>query len=73
MAYSFRAGAIVTFMRDDGQPGAGQTIKYPASEGWKVEIQDEGCVEISGYSTNPPPPSLVIGWHRIYQIESMSR
>jgi hypothetical protein len=72
MAYSFRAGARVTFTHEDGQPGPGKAIEYPASQGWKVEIQDEGCVEISGYGMEPTPPSLVVGWHRIWQIESMS-
>lgn len=72
MTYSYRAGAIVTFTRDDGYPGPGAVVKYPAAEGWKVEVQDEGCVEISGYGQNPAPPTLVLGWHRIWQIESMS-
>jgi hypothetical protein len=73
VAYSFRAGARVTFTRDDGQPGPGQTFEYPAGEGWKVQIQDEGCVEISGYGKKPsPPPTIVVGWHRIWQIEAMS-
>jgi hypothetical protein len=72
MAYNFRAGAKVTFTRDDGQPGPGQTVEYPAVEGWKVQIQDEGCIEISGYGRDPVPPSIVVGWHRIWQIESMS-
>jgi hypothetical protein len=72
VAYSYRAGAIITFAREDGQPGPGNSVKYSAAEGWKVEIQDEGCIEISGYGQNPSPPTVVIGWHRVWQIESMS-
>jgi hypothetical protein len=72
MAYSFRQGAIVTFTREDGLPGPGETYKFPATEGWKVDIQDEGVVEISGYGRKPMPPSRVIPWHRIWEITSMS-
>ena len=57
MAYSFRRGALVTFVREDGKDGPGESYKFPASEGWKVDIQDEGCVEISGYGMKPVPPS----------------
>ena len=72
MTYNFRAGAKVTFTRDDGHPGPGQTIEYPARDGWKVSIQDEGCIEISAYGKQPSPPAIVIGWNRVWQIESMS-
>jgi hypothetical protein len=72
VTYNFRAGAVVTFMREDGYPGPGEMVKYPANDGWKVEIQNEGCVEISGYGKEPSPATVVIGWNRIYQIESMS-
>ncbi len=71
MGYSFRRGAIVTFVREDGQRGPGESYRYPASEGWKVEIQDEGCVEITGYLRKPVPPSLVVPWHRIWEISTI--
>ena len=68
MSYSYRQGAVVTFARDDGSPGAGQVVKYKASEGWKVEIQDEGCVEISQYGIRNGADPIVFPWHRIWQI-----
>ena len=71
MAYSFRRGALVTFVREDGKDGPGESYKFPASEGWKVDIQDEGCVEISGYGMKPVPPSRVIPWHRIWEITAI--
>jgi hypothetical protein len=71
MGYSFRQGAIVTFVREDGHPGPGESRHYPAADGWKVEIQDEGCVEINGYLRKPKPPSLVVPWHRIWEISTI--
>lgn len=71
MGYSFRQGAIVTFVRDDDKGGPGESYRLPASEGWKVEIQDEGCVEITGYLRKPVPPSRVIPWHRIWEITTI--
>lgn len=71
MGYSYRQGAIVTYTRDDGQPGPGASEKFSAAEGWKVEIQDEGCVEITGYLKKPVPPSRAIPWHRIWEITSL--
>jgi hypothetical protein len=32
MTYSFRRGAIVTFVRDDGQSGPGESYSYKASD-----------------------------------------
>ena len=71
MAYSYRKGAAITYMREDGGPGPGETVTYSASDGWQVEIQDQGCVEVTGYLKNPVPPSLIIPWHRIWQISSI--
>ena len=68
MTYSYRKGAIVTFTRDDGQPGPGVSVGYKAAEGWKVEIQNEGCVEITNHLATNPTPSRVYPWHRIWEI-----
>jgi hypothetical protein len=71
MAYSYRQGAKVVFTKDDGQPGAGELRVYKASEGWKVDIQDEGCVEISNYLAKPSVPSVIVPWHRIWEISTI--
>ncbi len=71
MAYSYRQGAIVTFVRDDGLPGPGESQTYNARDGWKVDIQDEGLVEITNYLAKPPVPSRIIPWHRIWEIGSL--
>jgi hypothetical protein len=70
LTYNYRRGAIVTFTRDDGEPGAGQSIEYDHLEGWKVEVQDEGCVEITQYGAASPAPATVLPWHRIWAITS---
>lgn len=70
MAYSYRRGAFVTFVREDGQPGPGVSREYKSSNGWKVDIQDEGCVEITQYATPSPAPSVILPWHRIWEIRS---
>ena len=71
MAYSYRAGAIVTFCREDGQHGPGSSETYKAVDGWKVDIQDEGCVEITNYGAETPVPSRIVPWHRIYEIRTI--
>ena len=71
MAYSYRSGAIVTFIRHDGQPGPGESTTFKATDGWKVEIQDEGCVEITNYGAPNPGPSTVVPWHRIWEIRTI--
>jgi hypothetical protein len=71
MTYNFRQGAIVTFTRDDGQPGPGESQTFAAANGWKVEIQNEGCIEITGYGQTPVPPSRAIPWHRIWEITTI--
>jgi hypothetical protein len=71
VGYSYRRGAKVIFTRDDGHPGPGESRTYGANEGWKVEIQDEGCVEISNYGAKNPEPSRVVPWHRIWEISSI--
>lgn len=71
MTYNYRQGAIVTFTRDDGLPGPGQRQTFSAADGWKVEIQDEGCVEISGYGRQPTPPTRAVPWHRIWEITTI--
>jgi hypothetical protein len=70
MAYSYRRGAVVTFVREDGQPGPGDTHEYSANDDWKVEIQDEGCVEISQYGAKNPALPKIVPWHRIWEIKS---
>jgi hypothetical protein len=70
MTWSFRQGAVVTFSREDGQPGPGQSITYRMAEGWSVELQDEGCVQISNFQSQPTVMS-VLPWHRIYEIRSL--
>jgi hypothetical protein len=69
MTWSFRQGANITYVRDDGQPGPGQTTIYKTVEGWSVELQDEGCVQISNYRLEPSV-LMVVPWHRIYEIRS---
>jgi hypothetical protein len=71
MTYNYRAGAIVTFVRDDGRPGPGEVLEFNATDGWKVEIQDQGCAEITGYLRKPVPPSVIVPWHRIWQITTI--
>jgi hypothetical protein len=71
MTYNYRQGAVVTFTRDDGQPGPGMSETFKASDGWKVEIQNESCVEITNYLAQPPVPSRVVPWHRIYEIRTI--
>jgi hypothetical protein len=68
MTLEYRVGVIITFAREDGQPGPGETRQYRASEGWSVEIRDEGCVRIKGYGRTPIPPDIVVPWHRIWEI-----
>ena len=52
MTYSFRRGAIVTFVREDGQPGPGESYTYKASDYWKVEFRTRAvCPSLS---TAPP-------------------
>jgi hypothetical protein len=58
-------------MRSDGQPGPGESRTFKASEGWKVDIQDEGCVEITNYLAKPAVPSVIIPWHRIWEISTI--
>jgi len=70
MTWSFRQGATVTYVRDDGQPGPGQVAVYKMVEGWSVELQDEGCVQISNYQAKPSV-LLVVPWHRIYEIRAV--
>jgi hypothetical protein len=70
MTWSFRMGAVVTFTRDDGQPGAGQAATYSHTDGWTVEIQDEGCVQLSNYRAEPSV-LMVVPWHRIYEIRAV--
>jgi hypothetical protein len=72
MTYSYRRGAIVTFVREDGQPGPGESYTYKVSDYWKVEFQDEGCVEISQYGAPDPAPSMVLPWHRIWEVRALS-
>jgi hypothetical protein len=68
MSWNYRAGAIVTFTRDDGTYGPGQIRTFLAAEGWKVEIQDQGCVEITQYGVPDGESAHVFPWHRIWQI-----
>jgi hypothetical protein len=71
MTYHYRRGAIVTLVREDGQPGPGESATYKFVDGWKVEIQDEGCVEITQYGAPNPAPSVVLPWHRIWEITTI--
>ncbi|WNV85315.1 hypothetical protein [Umezawaea sp. Da 62-37] len=68
MAYSYRQGAVVTFTRDDGGPGPGSSVEYKSADGWKVEIQDQACVEISQYGVKNGAAPTIVPWHRIWQI-----
>jgi hypothetical protein len=68
MTYSYRQGAVVTYVNDDSGRGPGQVVEYKATKGWKVEIQDEGCVEISQYGIKNGANPTVLPWHRIWQI-----
>ena len=72
MAYHYRAGATVTYTRDDGGPGPGQAVTYKAVDGWKVEIQDEGCIEISQYGAQNGAAPVVVPWHRVWGITTAS-
>lgn len=72
MAYNYRKGAIGTFALEDGSPGPGKTMEYKATDGWKVEIQNEGCVEISQYGISNGAKPTVYPWHRIWQITASS-
>jgi hypothetical protein len=71
MTFNYRMGAVVTFAREDGQPGPGEKREYKANEGWNVEILDEGAVEISGYGRRPVPPSTIVPWHRIWEVTAI--
>lgn len=71
MTYNYRKGAVVTLVREDGL-GPGESLTYPASDGWKVEVQVEGCVEITNYGSTTPEPARVLPWHRIWEIVSLS-
>jgi hypothetical protein len=71
MTYNYRQGAVVTFVRDDGGSGPGQTVEYKNVDGWKVEIQNEGCVEISQYGTQNGAKPVIVPWHRIWQITTL--
>ena len=68
MTYHYRRGAIVTLVRGDGQPGPGEPFTYKAVDGWKVEIQDEGCVEITQYGAPNPAPR-----HQAWRMPSQTR
>jgi hypothetical protein len=70
MTWSFNAGAIVTFVREDGHPGPGKQETYNELDGWKVEIQDEGCVQIMNWKAKPDI-FMVLPWHRIYEIRAV--
>ncbi len=72
MTYNYRQGAVVTFTREDGGAGPGESLTLKASDGWKIEIQDEGCVEITGYGRADKPPSRVVPFHRIWEITTIS-
>jgi hypothetical protein len=69
MSWSFRQGAVITFMRDDGQPGPGKQQTYRATDGWKVELQDEGCVQLTNWKS-APPVFMVLPYHRIYEMHA---
>ncbi len=71
MTYTYRKGAVVTYMREDGQPGPGESKVYEASDGWTVQIQLEGCVEIANCGPRTPAPRTVIPWNRIWRITSV--
>jgi hypothetical protein len=71
VTYSYRMGVIITFVRDDGRPGPGVAREFKASDGWQVEIRDEGCLEISGYGRVPVPQNVVLPWHRVWEIASI--
>src|SRR6266511_1364138 len=71
MTYTYRKGAVVTYMREDGQPGPGESKVYEASDGWTVQIQLEGCVEIANCVPRTPAPRTVIPWNRIWRITSV--
>jgi len=72
MSYSYRAGAIITFVREDGQPGPGVSHTYSAADRWKVEVQEQGCVEITNYGAPNAAPSRILPWHRIWEIRSLT-
>jgi hypothetical protein len=69
MTWSFRQGAIVTYTREDGLPGPGNQEKYTVMDGWKVELQDEGCVQITNHKKQPSV-FTVVPWHRIYEVRA---
>jgi hypothetical protein len=71
MTYSYRKGATITFVSEDGTFGPGKAVEYKSSAGWKVEVQDEGCVEVTQYIQGGAP-AVVIPWHRIWQITPVS-
>jgi len=72
MTYSYRQGAIIAFTSESGASGPGETVEYKAADGWKVEIQNEGCVEVSQYGVKGGAAPMVIPWHRIWHITSIS-
>jgi hypothetical protein len=69
LTFNYRAGAIITFTREDGR-GPGDTRTFPATDGWTVKIQDEGCVEVSNYKIEKEP-SRIVPWHRIWEIRTI--
>jgi hypothetical protein len=70
MTWSFRQGAVVTYTHEDGHPGPGLSHTYKMIEGWSVDLQDEGCVQISNYKSTPAL-MLIFPWHRIYEIRAV--
>lgn len=72
MTYSYRQGATITFASVNGTFGPGEAVEYKSSAGWKVEIQNEGCVEVTQYGTQGGAAPMVIPWHRIWQITPIS-
>lgn len=70
MTWSFRQGAVVTFSREDGQPGPGTATAYKSTDGWSIELQDEGCVQISNYQGDKSV-LMVVPWHRIHEIRAI--
>ena len=70
MTWSFNQGAVVTFVREDGTVGPGKQETYSFMDGWKVEIQDEGCIQVTNWKTKPTV-FMVLPWHRVYEIRAI--
>ena len=66
MSYSYNRGCKITFTRDDGRPGPGETLEFLMSASYKVTVQDEGFVEVM-YFGKPSVTTLYPSW-RIYAI-----